>query len=105
MKKCFKHLQYWEMGEGVDAREGERVDERDKGEHFKYPLVTKTANDEAVLSLRQVCKRQVQWQVRMARRTPQEGNLSITVACGSALLVCVCKHQLLFFLKPGNHLL
>lgn len=80
------------MGEGVvgDARKGERVDERDKGEHLRYPLVTRAANDEAVLGPRRVCKRLAQWQVRMTRRTPQEGNLSITVACGSALLgVCL----------------
>lgn len=43
VKKCFEHLLYWEMGEGADARSGGRVDERDEGEHFKYPLVTKTS--------------------------------------------------------------
>lgn len=37
-------------------------------------------------SLRRVCKRQVQRQVRMARRTQQEGNLHITVACGSVFI-------------------
>lgn len=72
----------WEREEGRDKRERE---------HLKYPLVTTAANDEAVLSPRRGCSI-LAWQpvqVRRMRRMSQEGSLSMTVACGSALLdVC-----------------